>query len=85
VPARHDTVHDVRIAFSETLGDFPRVGFEKNDGAVDRVGQRAAENQLPARVRRPGVFQMKVAEARAIRAFSHALLSVSRRSSPRSS
>src|SRR5688500_13800308 len=46
VPPVHDAVDDVGISGGKLLGDGWRVATKQEDGAVDRVRQRAAKNQI---------------------------------------
>lgn len=53
-PTQHQSIGDVGIGCREGLGSGGRVSLEQQDGAIDRIGQRAAQQQLAALGRFPG-------------------------------
>src|SRR6188508_2661432 len=61
-PASDETVQDVRIFARERLGCARRFTGEQEHGAVDGIGERTTENELAARVRRPGFRKVLLAK-----------------------
>ena len=47
-PVRHEAFDHVRIGLGEARGDIGGVGFEEEHRPIDRVRERAAEEQFPA-------------------------------------
>src|SRR5688572_30289071 len=45
-PARHQTVDDVRVDLRERFGSGGRVAAEQQHAAIERVGERTAQDQF---------------------------------------
>src|SRR6266536_2133452 len=63
-PPDDESVADVWIGVRKLLRNRCGFALEQKDGAVDGIGQRAGENQLPFRCRLPRQRQVRVAECR---------------------
>ncbi len=61
-PARHEPIAHIWVARGEGLGNGRRVPAEQQDGAIDRILECAAKDELSARVGRPRQREMLVPE-----------------------
>ena len=64
-PARDQSVDDVWIGHDERFHRGGRVAFEEQHRAVDRIGERAAQEELPALGRYSVSIEQVVQEGRA--------------------